>query len=332
MLQIGRPAEILPAIERAWRLRQAESWNGEPAATWEWISRAALDAQYLLLLGTPERPLACLGISGKRPYGLAVSLGRRGRFAPCPGTMPSELAEALRETPRRIPISLRLVESPIADALAGMRGAVRRDHGDYLVVPPQAWHDYSRARSQKLRWTLKRGREKFTALQGAELSVLPTGGTAASLSELAAVEARGHRVKALLSDAFAAEVITRLDVGECVETQVARIDGEIVAYAIAFVSPTRVVGYTMTFRRDLTGFSLGSLLVAAQIKSALEHGREFDLGPGSSDFKHRFGDVQRPLWGIWVLPPGVRTAARTAIPVGRTIRAFRRRRESRLRT
>lgn len=320
IVQIGGPEEILPVVEPAWRARQAESWNGEPAATWEWISRAAVDAQRLLLLGTPNRPLACLVISDGWRYGLARSLGRRGRFAPCPGTKPGEFAAAIRGAPSTIPVSLRLVESAFANAVAGMRGVVRLEHGEHLLVQRQAWNDYLCARSQSLRWTLKRGRAKFTALPRAELSVLPKGGgTAAAVPELASLEVRGHRVKAVLSDAFAADVISRLDACGCVETQVARIDGEIVAYAIAFVSPTRAVGYTTTFRRDLTGFSLGSLLVAEQIKPALVQGREFDLGPGHSDFKQGFADVRCPLWGVWVLPPGLGMAAKMAIPARRSL-------------
>jgi CelD/BcsL family acetyltransferase involved in cellulose biosynthesis len=114
-------------------------------------------------------------------------------------------------------------------------------------------------------------------------------------------------------------LISRLDARGSVETQVARIDGEIVAYSIAFVSPTRTVGYTTTFRRDLTGFSLGSLLVAEQVKSVLVHGREFDLGPGHSDFKSGFADICCPLWGIWVLPPGLGMAAKIAIPARKSL-------------
>lgn len=321
VVQIGRPEEILPLVEPAWRARQAESWNGEPAATWEWISRAAVDAQRLLLLGTPDRPLACLVISNGRRYGLARHLGR-SKFAPCPGTKPGDLAEAIRQAPRTIPISLRLVESVFADAVAGKRGVVRLYHSDQLFIRRQAWNDYIRARSQKLRWKLKRNRAKFTALPRAELSVLPEGGTAAAVPELARLEARGHGVKTVLSDAIAADVISRLDARGCVSTHVARIDGEIVAYSISFVSPTRAVGYTTTFRGDLTGFSLGSLVIAEQIKSALEHGREVDLGPGHRDiesFKDGFADFRCPLWGIWVLPPGLGMAAKMAIPVRRSL-------------
>jgi GNAT acetyltransferase-like protein len=324
-VEIGSPSEILPVIESAWRRRQAESWAGDPAATWEWISEAARDARTLLLIGSPGRPLACLRVAGGRRFGVAVPPGRHlDRFAPCPGTTPDELVQALVHAPKTIPVALRLVESRIADAAAAMPAVVRRGNGEFAIVRPQSWSDYYAARSQKLRWTLKRGRSKFAALPGAEMSELADGETRTALPELAAVESHGHRGTRVLDDGFVVDVIARLDASGAVLTHVARIDGRIVAYALGFVSPTRFVGYTMGFRSDLAGLSLGSLLLAAQIQSALENGREVDLGQGFSDFKDRFAEARHPLWDVFVLPRSVAAGAGTAIRARKTIRSLRR--------
>ncbi len=296
------------------------------------MAAAAEGAQRLLLLGTPERPLACLRVAGRRPLRVAVPLAARAdRFAPCPGTEPEELVRALVRVSRTVPISLPLVESRFAERVAAAApNAVVRRHSEFLTIRPQAWSDYYANRRPSLRKTLRHARSQLAALgPRAAIEQLAPGETARLLPELAALERSGHRPARLLGaddGRFVASVIEGLDGLGAVETHVARIGGSLVAYLIGFVSERRLLLYTMAFRADLKRLSLGSLLFASAIDGAFRQGREVDLGKGASYFKDRFAEATHPLWDVLVLPRGVAGVVRSALGVADAVRRLDRHR------
>ncbi len=298
--------EVIPAIRDAWLKRQGEHWDGDPGATWEWLSAAVerWPSTRFLLLGTPQRPLALLRRARWGGF-LWVPAGvRSDRFAPCPGTDPVELVEALAACPKNL--LLPFVEEEVSVAADRQPRLAARPHGEFLAIRAQDPAAFLAGRPRKLRQTIRRSREKLAELDDrAAVLTLPQGETAAALDEIAAAEVAGNRRTAILSGRggdFVRDAITRLDRSGVVETHVVRLDGSIAAYLIGFVGKTRLLLYTMAHRADTGNLSLGTLLFARAIEANLAQGRSIDLGNGGTFFKQRFADTGGSLHDLLTAP------------------------------
>lgn len=313
MFIVAPGAEAMPAIRDAWLQRQRESWEGDPGASWEWLSAAVTQrpSAKVLILGTPQRPLALL--RPVRWFGrfLWVPAGLRlDRFAPCPGTTSRELAEALGACRKNV--FLPFVEEQVFSAARYQSKFATRPHGEFLAIQAQDPATYLETRPRKLRQTIRRSQEKLVAAgERASVLTLPQGETAAALREIAAAEAAGNRKAAIFSgrgSGFVRDAITRLDRSGAVETHVVRLDGSIAAYLIGFVGKTRLLLYTMAHRADAGSLSVGTLLFAHAIEANLAQGRSIDLGNGGTFFKRRFADTGGSLHDLFAGPRPVALA------------------------
>jgi hypothetical protein len=135
----------LIALEPAWRRRQSAAWSGDPAATWEWLAAGAhhLPATHpLLLLGTPDVPIAFLRLVGRGRFRIAVPLGHSAgldRMALCPATDPVSARIATHSARSIATVWLPFMAR---GTIATGGQEVRRRHGEFLSVGCRDWGDY----------------------------------------------------------------------------------------------------------------------------------------------------------------------------------------------
>lgn len=313
-------ADDLADIEPAWRRRQATTWSGDPAASWEWLAAGArrlAPEQALLLVGSADDPVAVLRLMRVASLRLGLPLGAGiDRMALCPGTDP-ETARLATYAARRI-ASIWL-PSMAAGTIASGSSDCRRRHGETLSIDVRDWDEYYASRSPSLRKTLRSAHNRRRR-PGANLSVstLPSGAMTSHLAALSAVEAAGHRKHGYLlshkrTGSFTAEWLQGLDASGHVRTNVASADGTICAYLIGIVTPQRYLAYSMAMLASHRQYALGHLLFEDAIRGALARGEAVDLGNGTTEFKLRWATSATALEDVFIGGRLVTPIARIAL-------------------
>ena len=162
-MDAGSRASVIAAgdligLEPAWRRRQSAAWSGDPAATWEWLAAGAdhLPATHpLLLLGTPDVPIALLRLLGRGRFRIAVPLGYGAgldRMALCPATDPASARVATDSARSIATVWLPFMAS---GTIATGGHEVRRGHGEFLSIGCRDWGEYYGSRSPSLRKTIR---------------------------------------------------------------------------------------------------------------------------------------------------------------------------------
>lgn len=322
----------LIALEPAWRRRQSAAWSGDPAATWEWLAAGAhhLPATHpLLLLGTPDVPIALLRLVGRGRFRIAVPLGHGAgldRMALCPATDPASARVATH--------SARSIATVWLPFMAGGTIAtggqeVRRGHGEFLSIGCRDWGEYYGSRSRSLRKTIRLANNRRSrADEKIRLWTLPPGETSARLHALAAVEAGGRRKTGYLlshprAGPFTARWVRHLDEAGHIRTRVAVADGRICAFLVGVVAARRYLAYSMAMLDAYSPYALGHLLFHDAIRDALTCGESVDLGSGSTAFKLRWATSASPLEDVLVGRPTPRQIARVGFGLHAVAREIR---------
>jgi hypothetical protein len=312
----------LASVESAWRARQADAWNGDPAASWEWIAAATIDApkqRDFLLLGTPTRPVGVLeiidvvGIRFARPVGQGLD-----RMAWCPGSTHDETCSALDAGQRLANIWLPSLECAVATETAA---CATRVHGEFLTVEDHTdWDTYFATRSRSLRKTMRGAVNRGNRGHAIEITRLEQGDTARRIGEMSYVERHGHRVDGHLFRtlphqplSFTARVISLLDVAGHVRTFVAYDGDTLGAYLVGVTAGRRYLAYTMAVLASCRELSLGHRLFAEAIRVAMGNGEAIDLGNGSSEFKRRWATSTYDLLDVFLGRPMLAAIARRVL-------------------
>ncbi len=320
-------APEVDVIAPEWRRRQGESWNADPAASWEWIAAARTDGcattGRFLLLGSVDRPIALLKLSAMAGARIARPLGRGlDRMAWCPGSSPEEVRSALDAGRRFANLWLPALEHDVSRGVPACASIV---HGEYLTVEARGgWDGYLSTRSRSLRKTLRLAANRATRGGAVKTALLDQGATGARIEELAEVERYGHRARGHLLQperrrptSFTSRLLTLLDAAGSVRTFVAYEGSRISAYLIGIVAGHRYLAYTMAVRTSAEELALGHRLFAEAIRLTIDNGEAVDLGNGNTDFKRRWATSVRPLHDVFVGGSTPAAVARTALRVRR---------------
>lgn len=312
----------LASAEQAWRLRQADAWTGDPAASWEWIAAAMIDApkqRDFLLLGTLTRPVGVLEVIDVTRTRFARPLGRGlDRMAWCPGSAHDEIRSALDAGRRLANIWLPSLECAVA---AEMPACAMRVNGEFLTVEDHTdWDTYFATRPKSLRKTMRGAVNRGSRGHALEITQLDQGDTARRIGELSQVEKHGHRADGHLLGSlprqplsFTARVISLLDAAGNVRTFTAYDGDTLGAYLVGVVAGRRYLAYTMAVRASYRELSLGHRLFAEAIRVAMDNGEAIDLGNGSTEFKRRWATSAHDLQDVFLGGPVLAGIARGAL-------------------
>jgi hypothetical protein len=260
-------------------------------------------------------PLALLVARPSAGSGVLQPLGHHhGGFQHRAGANPVDVASALVEGASRRIGYLPFCTSSLADAVRAVAPHfILRTHDVAPIVEAGDVEQYTSTRHRKLRATIRQA-EKALDAESVEIIMLPTGDFSKHCTDIAAVEAVGHRKTGHpLSGrhaSFMRRALVELDVDGVLEVWVGRTKQEPLGYLVSFRSATNTYFYTMGIRREAASLSLGTAIFHRAITSALSRGLWVNLGPGDTLFKRRFATRQHTLYDVLLVPPRMAPLAR----------------------
>ena len=294
----------LETLEGPWRAQERD-WSGDPSATWVWLEtglRQVDRAQPLLVLGTAERPVACLHLQASLAFPLTRVLDR---FAWAPGVTEPEIEAALAAA--RAVARIYLPYVPFERLPPRLVAGSTRPAGECPQIAASTWSAHKERLSSRYRKALRRA-DRAVAESGLGFKAveLAPGETAARLAELVQVERDGHRLRGRLLSGkrarFIARVIEGLDAGGRVRTHVIEGGRGVCAYLIGFATPRRYLLYSTSFDARYEHLSLGTLVLRDALKGALDRGEAVDMGNGRTPHKLHWSTGVLPLANFLLLP------------------------------
>lgn len=295
----------------------AVEWDGHPAASDAWLRAAAQvrPRQRWAVLGTLTDPWALL--VAHPPAGSVVlqPLGHHhGGFQHRVGASPVDVVSALVEVARRRIGYLPFCTSRMADAVRAVAPQfILRTHDVAPIVEAEDVEHYISTRHRKLRATFRQAKRALCA-KSVEITMLPAGDFSKHCTNIAAVEAAGHRKNGYpLSGrhaSFIRRALVELDADGVLEVWVGRTRQAALGYLVSCRSATNTYFYTMGIRREAATLSLGTAIFHGAITSALARGLWVNLGPGDTLFKRRFATHQHTLYDVLLMSSRMAPLAR----------------------
>ena len=230
----------------------------------------------------------------------------------------TQAGEALRADGQRIRMAVLVNVDQGSGWPAALWAGTRRSRANRqseselpYVTLPNTWDEYLAGRSSNFRQQVRRRERKLEKLGRVELRQAGRDTLDADLKTLFDLHLRRweERGRSALEDPVARDYISRFAAAAegrgWLRLNVLEVDGKAVAAFLGWRVGARYAFYQSGFDPEWAEHSVGVVLLAMTIRSAIEEGaHEFDMLLGTESYKRRFADRSRPVETIVVATAG----------------------------